>query len=208
MVTSGSAALTPARSGRRPPARPAPLPDADRDALLDGLRGWLWRLSERFAGAAGVEPADFFQAVCLDVLKHAGDYDPARGRRTTWAYERARHVRTDLARQSARHDPANRPGAGDQVHPDALPARPAPAALDLAADAEARALVRRAIASLSARKRRLVVRRFGLNGKPPAKLADLRAEFGLSRGRLEDLLAAALADLHRRLRPLKPADTL
>ena len=83
-----------------------------------------------------------------------------------------------------------------------------PEAVDPADEAAAtlrRASVRRVLADLPERERRLVELRFGLDGEPRS-LEAIGRELGLTRERVRQLEAAALATLERELADLAAAD--
>jgi DNA-directed RNA polymerase specialized sigma24 family protein len=189
----------------------SPAPDtAARDALLAGLRGWLYELSFRFHQTAAVSQAEFYGELVYDVLRFAHRYDPSRGRATTWAFQVARHTRTRLAQAAAKRDLAGRltVSLGESEHPDeVVPGREEPEPLDVAAAAEEMHHVRAAVAALPRTQREVVSKWVGLGGRPPATVTQLARELGMGREKTLALLDKALLKLRTTLRPLRPSGT-
>jgi DNA-directed RNA polymerase sigma subunit (sigma70/sigma32) len=61
------------------------------------------------------------------------------------------------------------------------------------------ALPRRALADLSPVERRLIIRRFGFDGRPPCTLSELHHELGMSRREIRLTLMESIAKLRSHL---------
>lgn len=142
--------------------------------------------------------AELLHESVLRLIRSAGRYDPARGKVRTWATYVVRWTRSARLRREWRRA-ANLPTAPltrDVAGPGPDPSAGLERAEAERQRAERTRAVRRAVARLPEPRRRLVVRRFGLDGRPPARLADL-AGGSVSHQRACQRVRAALDDLRQ-----------
>lgn len=60
--------------------------------IISLCRPLMLKLAGRAARVHGADRDDLFQDLCVDVLRHATTYDPAKGAPTTWVYLRLKGV--------------------------------------------------------------------------------------------------------------------
>jgi RNA polymerase sigma factor (sigma-70 family) len=176
---------------RYAPAGPNPFFTPAGDLTRDAtglLRYYAARLARHWP--FGITPEEVFQEAVVSLLRKAGRYDPARGNVPAFLYVIARDGRNRLLGRNRRAAGRERPAdpAGRLMSARAVSREPDPRAA--AEHAEELAGLRLALAALPDCQRRLVVRRFGLDGGEPAKLHELPG--GVSRQCQHELLKGAL----------------
>jgi RNA polymerase sigma factor (sigma-70 family) len=75
-----------------PPAAPGRVSREDAEKFLAGVTPWIFKLAGRYCGRLRMPLEDLAAEIMADVFERLGDYDPARGRPTTWVIWRARAV--------------------------------------------------------------------------------------------------------------------
>lgn len=157
--------------------------------LLDRCDLWIWRLASRFARSHRLSVRDVRHEIVVDVFLHAAEYDPRRGKPTTWVSWRARNVVTRMTTRRGRVRSAVQFSQFD-ARGDGIPAAeavPCPhgeatPALDQADDDQELARVLdAALAELSPARRATIAATFGLDGAPPRNGSEVAAERGVSR---------------------------
>ena len=189
--------------------RPSPTEAAALEARIDGLKwrlvlGWsalLDRWARTYARRSGLDPADLHQEALLAAHAAAGRYDPGRGQRfSTYMGWAVRGRLRDHCRKHTRHQhrlvsldaPLGEDGGGLCHEHLTTPDADAP---------DQRAMLGRLFeeAGLTERQQHILVRRLGLDGAPPATLAEVGERWGLSPGRICQLQREALESLRQAL---------
>ena len=138
----------------------------------------------------------------------AGKFDPARGSFITYAMWWVRGRVGDLVRKAVRDNKlptvsGDAPDAdGDGAYWDLIAGRPdtPDAGLDRA---DTRGAIAAALAGMPARHRRVIELRYGLDGDGQRTLSETGAEIGISKERVRQIEATALATLGTRLGPAR-----
>lgn len=187
--------------------------------LTEQNLGWAIQFARVYERRSGeLSEGELVSAACAGMLEAEKRFDPSRGFRfityaTPWmkreiymAYtERAMVWIPDRERQK-RRDRGDKQKATVIMLEDepalakSLQAVPTSAPM---ADADTRAQVAEAIGCLPPNLRRIIIRRFGLDGQEPETLASIAGRCGLSRERIRQLEMEALRLMRRRFTKLK-----
>jgi RNA polymerase sigma factor (sigma-70 family) len=77
----------------RLPTKVPPIPEGiDPREFLSRVEKWCAKLAGKFAPRTRITADEFYAELLVDVFVHLGDYDPDRGRPTTWVAWRAKSV--------------------------------------------------------------------------------------------------------------------
>ena len=143
-----------------------------RPAVLDSHGNFTadaWRLiryfANRYARSRCLDREDLIQEAAVLALRGASQFDPDRGCLSGWLQYSVRNAARTLGNANRRH-------AHGELHRGHLTDRGVSPA-DAAEVVELQAAVQRAVGCLPAARRVEVVRRYGLDGKPPARLCEL-----------------------------------
>lgn len=143
-------------------------------------------LATRYLGRAD-EAEEVVQDVFLRAWRHAGRYEPARARVSTWLYRIAVNLCIDRQRKSAFRRFIGLDDTAREI------ADPQPSAADHLAGRQRLAQVRTAIAALPGRQRMALL----LSVVTGQENAEIAQTMGISTGAVEQLLVRARRSLHR-----------
>lgn len=135
-----------------------------RGELTEDAVCLLGYFAKLYAVRRGLEREDLFQEAALLTFRQAGRYDPDRGSLANWIHNA---VRGAVVKVRGRR----RIVAGELLTDDSPGREPDPAAA--AELVELQTAIRLAVDTLPAVRRLEVVRRFGLDGNPPAGFKEL-----------------------------------
>lgn len=161
--------------------------------LLLSVDRWLCRLAERFARPRA-EREEFLADLRLDVLEHAHQFDPARGKPTTWATWRAWHVSTTRRRRRERQAREMPQGCHEVGFLDFRPGRepdPADAAERREDVARAREQAGELLSILPERDQLIVRLRLGRG----LSLSAIGRRFGITHERVRQVCGRAVSQL-------------
>lgn len=171
-------------------ARPT---DPPAHRLLASVLGWLVRQANARPPPPGLTADDVLGEFVARVLAHAHEYDPAKGRPTTWATLQVHNVRARLWLARGRRPPEVQ--SGDPRDPDDVESGPLALVvsreadpLDAAVRADLAARATAAVAALPDGERRAVAGAFGLGGAARRRRSERLVDAGLRtvRARLAD----------------------
>lgn len=165
------------------------------DQLRRYMAAVCFRLARYYGFADRADHADLMQDAVVELARTAPKFDPDRGTSRVFAtFAVRRTVQRARLRRDARPfcDPMHTVPVCEAVADQVIdPAQPDPH--DEAERRMTAGAVRAAVAALPDRERRVVTRRFGLDGRPPATLAN--ALPGASEWTAADLIGRAVARL-------------
>lgn len=166
--------------------------EADQVALRALMSRYARRglaLAERIVGG-NVEADDVCQEAFIKVWRHAGRFDPARARFSTWFFRIVVNLAIDRTRRSARQRPLE---ATDEIPADVKDA------MALMAEADQEKTLAAAMAQLSDRQRAAIALFHieGMSGR------DAAASMEMSEKAFESLLMRARANLKARVAKLE-----
>jgi RNA polymerase sigma factor (sigma-70 family) len=176
------------------------LSDDERSSLIRDNLGLAYSLANRFSRAFGAPVQEVASDGTYGLVLAAQRFDPKRGPFSAFAGKYIRGtILTGSVTEWRKRAPLislETPCGKRGTIGDLLPA--APDSTASAGDLQAtRRIVDHLLARLDAREKEIVVRSFGLGGKPAEPMSTLARHFGLSRMRVYQLRTAALAKMRK-----------
>jgi len=137
----------------------------------------------------GLDLDDLIHEGSLGLLEAAQAFDPERGVPFTV------YARWPIKRAICRALTENSRVPAVSLSEDELPPAATPGPADLLCHAEARTVLRQAVAKLDARWQQVIVLRHGLVDERPRSLAEVGRALGITRGRVRDIELRAMCRL-------------